>query len=167
MNNIKTIFIDGNKFKLNPNYYTQLINQILPFDTLDCEDIYEQLQKGTYYYILIADERVASICRVIKLSKSTYINSPIVTDDKYQGKGYATKCMIGCERQLKKRGCKKLISFVDDENIASYNLHIKVGYTRIKDCDKFKDIKYYWDTAIVFEKVLNKQKIQENLIIKR
>lgn len=169
MDNIKTIFIDNNKFKTNPNYYAQLINQISPFDTLEFDDIEKQLQNDVYFCVLLVDNNVSSICRTCRVDnrKSIYINRPIVTADKYQGKGSATKCLIASEKYLQQLGCKRLISFVDSNNIASLRLHVKAGYEKVERDSIYKKSRYSWKSAIMFEKALTKQQMEEKLIIQK
>lgn len=161
MNNVKTIFIDKDKFNSNPDCYIQLITQILPFDTLEPEDIREHVNNDGYFCLLLVGDDVASICRISPVDKKEkiYINRPIVTSEEYQGMGYATMCLLESEKHLQALGCKKLISFVDKGNIASISLHKKAGY-EIVQCDSiYKKSRYAWATAIMFEKVLGKERI--------
>ena len=162
MNNVETIFIDKNKYNTNPTYYTDLITRISPFDTFEVEDIRKEMQNQTYFCIVLEDGDVASICRIHQFDDGIYVNRPIVTDERYKEKGYATKCLLECEKYLRRIGGKKLISFIDIGNKASWKLHLKAGYQRVFNDTNYRDDRFCWDTAVVYEKRLIKQQLKEN-----
>ena len=155
--NIQSIFIDKDKFEQKPNKCMQLISQVYPFDTLEYDDVRNEMQNETYFCILLVDREVASICRVSQIDKGVYINRPIVTSEKYQGNGYGAMCLLESEKYLQPLGAKRIISFVDIGNIASWKLHLKVGYRRLNNDANYRDERYCWDTAVVFEKSLIQQ----------
>lgn len=161
MANVKTLFVDYDKFNASPDRYMQILSNVEPFDTLSTEDIKTELQNETYFCILLADDQVASICRTSKIGEDVYINRPIVTEEEFRGKGYATKCLLANEKYLQKLGCNKIVSYVDIGNIASWKLHIRAGYIRLLNDANYRDKRYCWDTAVVFEKALTKTQNQE------
>ena len=169
MKNVTTVFADLNTFKSNPNHYTKLITAIPPFDVLDKDNIERQIINKVFWCLVLENGEPATCCRISNLGnkKTIYINRQINTLPKFQGKGYGTLCLLASEKHLQKIGCRKLISFVDSENIASMRLHAKAGYEKVDRDSMYKKSRYSWKSAIMFEKALTRQQIEENSIIKK
>ena len=112
-------------------------------------DINQQLTHGVYFTLLLVDDIPASVCRFVIFDnrKTVFCSRSVYTKEEFRQSGYATKVLIEGFKFLKDNyNCKKLISYISKDNLASIKLHIKAGYHK-----QTKYIKYYIENRFSFD----------------
>ncbi len=113
-----------------------------------------------YCFVFNDNDEIITWCRVAKPwdRKTIYVIRQVETKDQFKGKGYASLCYFAVEEYISKiDNARKIISFVDDENVSSIKLHEKLGYTKNYNASKYLRELYGWNSAIMFEKKIVKQ----------
>lgn len=94
--------------------------------------------------------------------KTMWCIRQIDTKKEYQGKGYAGLLYRPCEDYLSRDTKEKRIyAFVDSENEKSIQFHEKMGYKRVEKVSKEIREMHGWDSAIMFEKRIEKEIVKE------
>ena len=160
---MKTLIADINSFKLNEQLFIKSMQTFCPNET--AESMLSTIKNNCFYcFAFDENNKVASWCRVAKPwdRKTIYVIRQIETAEKYKGKGYASACYQAIEKHLSQiDSARKIIAFVDDENIQSIKLHEKLGYSKSKNASKYLSNLYGWESALMFEKEICKENIME------
>ena len=157
---MKILIADDKSFKDKSEIYVKALKEFCPNETAN--SMLNTIKRDCFFCFVFNDnEEVVTWARVAKPynRKTIYCIRQIETKEQHQGNGYASFCYSAIEDYVSKlENAKKLISFVDNENISSINFHKKMGYTVNKTASKYLQNLYGWNSAIMFEKnTLNKK----------
>lgn len=157
------IIADINSFQDNEKLFVKAMQRFCPNET--SESMLSTI-KSNSFYCFVFDEINNAVCwcRVAKPwdRKTIYVIRQIETAEQYKGKGYASACYKAVEKYIAQLdNSRKIIAFVDDENIQSIKLHEKLGYSISHNPSKYLYNLYGWESALMFEKDITKEYIME------
>ena len=95
------------------------------------ERIIDSWKQSLGFGVVCDNQKVGIIALSEKADQSLSWGVAILED--YQGKGIATKAFELVVNEAKQKGYSKIISSCAENNIASKNLHKKVGFSLIKE----------------------------------
>lgn len=152
------VVINKDEYLENIDFYTDIIS--LFYDDINKDTILKNFEYGSLYcFVLDEKDNPASICRFTKAynRETIYVIRQIDTLKEYQGRGFASLCLKSVEQYLSGiEKAKIIVSFVDDENQASINLHEKCGFNKAEKISGYLQMLYGWDSAYMFEKTIDK-----------
>lgn len=151
---MKTIIVDEKAFKENPTKYLNTLREFAPDETEETMLRTLNNRESVFCFVFDDNDLVVSWARgVMAYNRQTiYIIRQVETKEEFKGKGYAGLCYTAIEEYLSKQDkAKRIITFVDDENISSIKFHEKMGYTRVEPSKYLKDL-YGWENAYMYEK---------------
>lgn len=154
---MKTLIINAENF----NKYKLLgLNCLQTFFPEETEESMFKTINNNCFYCFVFNENNDVVCwsRVARPwdRKTIYIIRQIETKNEEKGKGFAKICYSAIEKYLSEiDDAKKLVAFVDDDNIASIKLHQNTGFERNSNPSKYLKNLYGWDSAIMYEKKIN------------
>lgn len=108
-----------------------------------------QFNNYCYFTLYLKENEPASVCRFIRFDnrKTVFCSRMVFTKEKFRGQGLARKVLDeGFKFLTEKYGCKRMISYISNDNKSSISLHKKSGYKPIS-----KDIKFYKTNRFSFE----------------
>lgn len=95
------------------------------------ENVIEEWSNSLGFCIKFENKKVGIISLTEKENRTLSWGTAIIKE--YQRKGIATKAFKLAVRKAKRKGYTKILSSCAKDNIASQNLHKKVGFTLIKE----------------------------------
>lgn len=159
---MKTIIVDKQTFINNPKFFVKTMQE---FDSdITKDDMLRTIEFNGFYFFAFDNGDVVSWGRCAKTyrRKTMWCIRQIETKKQYQGKGYAGLLYSVCEDYLRKNTQAKIIyTFVDTKNEKSLNFHKKMGYERVENVSKEIRELHGWDSAIMFEKLIQRDTIKE------
>ena len=155
---MKTIIVDKQTFLKNPKFFVKTMQE---FDSnITEESMLRTIEFNSFYFFAFDDNGVVSWGRCAKTygRKTMWCIRQIETKKEYQGKGYAGLLYRACEDYLSRdTKSKRIYTFVDSENEKSIRFHEKMGYERVGTVSKEIREMHGWDSAIMFEKRIEKE----------
>lgn len=151
MKNTEIFYINKDFFNKNEKLSLKLIDTLMPGAI---SDLNFQLNGGVIFVVITHNNEPATIGRFCPVDnrKYMYIVRQIDTLPNHQGKGLGTLCLEnGCKFLLKNYACKRVISSVDNENIASQRMHEKAGFTKLEK-SFYTKTRYSWNGAYIYRK---------------
>ena len=162
---MKTLIAYINSFKLNEQLFVKSMQEFHPNETT--ESMLSTIKNNCFYcFAFDENNKAVSWCRVAKPwdRKTIYVVRQVETAEKCQGKGYASACYQSVEKYLSQiDSARKIVAFVDDENIQSIKFHEKLGYTKSQNASKYLSNLYGWASASMYEKAICKENIMEKI----
>ena len=160
---MKTIIADKQTFIKNPKFFVKTMRE---FDSnITEESMLRTIEFNSFYFFAFDDnDNVMSWGRCAKTygRKTMWCIRQIETKKEYQGKGYAGLLYRACEDYLSQDiNAKRIYAFVDSENEKSIQFHEKMGYERVEKVSKEIREMHGWDSAIMFEKRIEKEIVKE------
>ena len=156
---MKTIIVNEEVFLKTPDLFVKALEEFGPGTT--AEDMLRTIRfNGFYFFAFDEKDNVTAWGRCAKTwrRKTMYCIRQVETKEEYRNKGYASQLYKVCEEYLKRDGiAKRIYTFVDKDNVASLRFHEKNGYSRVNKVSKEIREIHGWESAIMFEKQINKK----------
>ena len=121
---LKIEFLDLNRYKQNPEFYSMAVETAFEVPGLQVET---QLQNGVFFTLAFADDIPCGVVRFTRVynRKTVYCLRQVFVREQYRKMGIASKMYELALPELKKRGATKILSFILENNRASQKLHYK------------------------------------------
>ncbi|HWT74713.1 MAG TPA: GNAT family N-acetyltransferase [Mobilitalea sp.] len=118
--------------------YMQLHNNSMPVMTKDLAQLWHQILSDPNHHIIIGvkDGNIISSCVLIIIPNLTHQQQPyalienVITDEKYRGKGYATKLLNYAKEMAVQNNCYKIMLMTGSKKDSTLNFYEKAGYNR-------------------------------------
>ena len=116
--------------------YMQLHDNPLPEKTPEILELWNRIADDKDHHIIVAEEdgKIVSSCVCVIIPNLTHNQQPyafienVITDEKYRGRGLATKCLDYARNTALKENCYKLMLLTGSKNECTLNFYRNAGY---------------------------------------
>lgn len=159
MEEMKIVIVDEKTFLEDPEFWVKTMREFNAEQT--AEKMLGTIRRNCFFCFAFNDDgEVVSWSRSAKTygRKTMYCLRHIFTKPEFRGKGYAGLCFKATEDYITKNDISitKIYTFVDNDNESSIKFHEKMGYKRVKKPSKYLVDMHGWDSAIMFEKHIDR-----------
>lgn len=118
------------------NLYMQLHDNPFPEKTPEILELWNRIVDDKDHHIIVAEEdgKIVSSCVCVIIPNLTHNQQPyafienVITDEKYRGRGLATKCLDYARNTALKENCYKLMLLTGSKNERTLNFYRNAGY---------------------------------------
>ncbi len=116
--------------------YTQLHNNDIPPESEGIQRLWRRIIDDPNHHIVVAEEdgKIVSSCVCVIVPNLTHSQRPyalvenVVTDEKYRGRGLATRCLNYAREIAKGENCYKIMLLTGSKQDSTLNFYRRAGY---------------------------------------
>ncbi len=118
--------------------YMQLHDNPMPEKTPEIMEIWNRILCDKDHHIIVEEEdgEIVSSCVCVIIPNLTHNQQPyafvenVITDERYRGKGLATKCLKYAEELARRENCYKMMLLTGSKKESTLYFYEKAGYNR-------------------------------------
>ena len=116
--------------------YTQLHNNDMPPESESIQKLWQRILEDSDHHIIVAEEdgQIVSSCVCVVVPNLTRCQRPyalienVVTDERFRGRGLATKCLDYARNIAQRENCYKIMLLTGSKEESTLNFYRRAGY---------------------------------------